>query len=137
VTATFEVLEHTADVGLRLMGDSPEDLLVAAGEGLASLEGSWFPGEGRERPVTVEARDLPGLLVAWLDELLYLRDAEDVVFGGFRVADLADGRVRAAVRTAPRGDRILESAGVKAATYHRLRFERTNGGWSADVYLDV
>jgi SHS2 domain-containing protein len=137
VTGRFEVLEHTADVGLRITGDTPEALLEAAAEGLATLEDAWFPGEGRDREVVVEASDMPGLLVAWLDELLYLRDAEDVVFGGFRVEEARDGRLRAGVRTAPRGERVLESAGVKAATYHHLRFEGRNDGWTADVYLDV
>lgn len=137
MSGRFEILEHTADVGLRLTGGSPEAIIVAAGEGLASLEGSWFPGEGEERAVEVRGGDLPGLLVAWLDELLYLRDAEDVVFGGFAVDEMDGERLRARVRTAPRGNRILESAGVKAATYHGLRFERQNGGWGADVYVDV
>jgi SHS2 domain-containing protein len=137
VSGRFEVLEHTADVGLRITAGTPEALFEAAAEGLATLEDAWFPGEGRARDVVVEASDLPGLLVAWLDELLYLRDAEDVVFGGFEVQEAAEGRLRSRVATAPRGGRVLESAGVKAATYHGLRFERTNGGWTADVYLDV
>jgi SHS2 domain-containing protein len=137
VAGSFEILEHTADVGLRLHGDTREDVFEAAARGLADLEGSWFPGEGKERLVEARARDLPSLLAAWLDELLYLRDAEDVVFGGFAVDSVKDERVRAGVRTAPRGDRVLEAAGVKAATYHGLRFERRKEGWAADVYLDV
>lgn len=137
MTGRFEILEHTADVGLRLTGDTREDVFEAAARGLADLEGSWFPGEGEERRVEVRAQDLPSLLVAWLDELLYLRDAEDAMFGGFAVEEVEDVRVRARVRTAPRGDRTLEAAGVKAATYHGLRFERRNVGWAADVYLDV
>ena len=137
MTGRFEILEHTADVGLRLTGDTREDVFEAAARGLADLEGSWFPGEGEERRTEVRGQDLPSLLVAWLDELLYLRDAEDAVFGGFAVEEVEDVRVRARVRTGPRGDRTLEAAGVKAATYHGLRFERRNDGWAADVYLDV
>jgi protein archease len=139
LTGRFEVLEHTADVGLRVRGDRPAEVLEAAAEGLATLEGAWFPGRGAEREVLAEASDLAALLVTWLDELLYLRDAEDLVFGGFAVR-MDDGPVpgvRALVRVEPRGDRVLESAGVKAATYHGVRFERENGGWVADVYLDV
>ena len=139
MTDRFEVLEHTADVGLRIRGDTRAEVLEAAAEGLATLEGAWFTGRGVEREVRVDASDLAALLVTWLDELLYLRDAEDVVFGGFAV-HMDDGSVPGAgarVRVEPRGDRVLESAGVKAATYHGLRFERENGGWVADVYLDV
>ena len=137
MTGRFELLEHTADVGLHLSGETPAEVLEAAGQGLATLQGAWVPGQGQERVVEASAADLGGLLVAWLDELLFLHEAEDLVFGGFRVDRVDDERLRAWVRVAPRGDRELEAAGVKAATYHRLRFERGNGGWVADVYLDV
>jgi SHS2 domain-containing protein len=137
VTGRFEILEHTADVGLRLSGGTLEEVYQAGARGLAELEGALFPGEGEVREVEVQAGDRAGLLVAWLDELLYLRDAEDVVFGGFDVTEASDTVLRARVRTAPRGDRILEAAGVKAATYHGLRFAPENGGWTADVYVDV
>lgn len=138
MTGRFEVLEHTADVGLRLTGDSPEEVLEAAAEGLATLQGAWSPGEGERHPVNVVAADLPGLLAAWLDELLYLLESRDVVIGGVTVDGVEDGRLRGSVRLAPRGERDLESTGVKAATLHRIRFEREpNGTWSAGVYLDV
>jgi protein archease len=140
VTGTFEILEHTADVGIRATGDSPEEVFAAAGEGLASILGAWFPAEGMEHPVEVRAADRPGLLVSWLDELLYLHESRDVVFGGFDVLRVGDDDLEARVRLAPRGDRELEGVGVKAATYHRLRLERVgepNRGWVADVYLDV
>ncbi len=137
MTARFEILEHTADVGLRLHGDTVEEVFEAAGEGFATLQDAWFPGEGGAREARVLADDLDGLLVAWLDELLFVQEAEDVVFGGFDVDSLAGHELRAVVRTAPRGDRVLESVGVKAATYHRVRFDPTKGGWIAEVYLDV
>jgi len=138
VTGRFEVLEHTADVGLRLTGDGPEEILEAAAEGLAVLQGAWFPGEGQDHRVEVAASDHPGLLTAWLDELLYLQESHDAVFGGVTVRRVEDGRAEAVVRLASRGERDLESVGVKATTLHRIRFDQeSNGTWSADVYLDV
>lgn len=137
MTSRFEILEHTADVGLRLSGDTLEEVFEAAGEGFATLQGAWFPGVGEERGIEVRAVDNAGLLVAWIDELLYLQEAEDAVFGGFDVRRVSDGALEAVARVAPRAERELEAAGVKAATYHRLRLERGGGGWTADVYLDV
>ncbi len=137
MTARFEILEHTADIGLSLEGETMEEVFQAAGEGFATLQGAWFPGVGEEREVEVRAVDNPGLLVAWINELLYLQEAEDAVFGGFDVTRAADGALHAVIRIAPRAERELEAVGVKAATYHRLRLERGSGGWSGDVYLDV
>ena len=137
VTGTVEVLEHTADIGLRVRGATVEELFEAAGEGLATLQGAWFPGEGQEETVTVRATDRPALLVAWLDELLFIHESRDAVFGGFDVHSVGERELDARVRLAARGDRELESVGVKAATYHRLRLEREPDGWVAEVYLDV
>ena len=137
MTARFEILEHTADVGLQLEGDTLEEVFQAAGEGFATLQGAWFPGVGEERQVEVRAVDNAGLLAAWINELLYLQEAEDAVFGGFDVKRVDDGALQAVVRLTPRAERELEAVGVKAATYHRLRLERGSAGWTADVYLDV
>lgn len=138
MTGTFEILEHTADIGLRLRGATLEELFEAGGEGLATIQGVWFPGEGREERGTVRATDRPALLVAWLDELLFISESRDIVFGGFDVHMVGERELDAGARVAGRGDRELESVGVKAGTYHRLRLEQQpDGTWIADVYLDV
>jgi SHS2 domain-containing protein len=137
LSSRFEILEHTGDVGLALEADTLEEVFQAAGEGLATLQGSWFPGVGEEREIEVRAVDNPGLLVAWVNELLYAQEAEDAVFGGFAVKNVADGALQAVVRIAPRAEHELEAISVKAASYDRLRLERGSGGWTADIYLDV
>jgi SHS2 domain-containing protein len=138
VTGTFEILEHTADVGLRMTGSSPEEVLEAAGEGLATLLGAWVPGPGKEHHVETIAPDRAALLAAWVDDLLYIHEAEDVVFGGFDVNLPEDSRLAARVLIVPRDERELEGVGIKAATYHRLRFEqRQDGTWVGEIYVDV
>lgn len=135
---SFEILEHTADVGIRGTGATPEEAFASVAEGLASLMGAWFPGEGEERPVRVEAADREALLAAWVDELLYLHEAGDAVFGSFRVERVGEGELEAVVAVAPRAGRELEDVGVKAATFHRLRVaEEPDGTWEARIYLDV
>ena len=138
MTDRFEILEHTADIGLQARAATREELYEALGEGLATLQGAWFPDRGTERPVKVEAPDPEALLVSWLDELLFLHEAEDAVFAGLAVDRVDDTTLSARVRLAPRGDRELEGVGVKAATYHRVEVSSApDGGWMGRVYLDV
>ncbi|MGH2683739.1 MAG: archease [Actinomycetota bacterium] len=138
MTERFEILEHTADIGLRARAPTREELFDALGEGLATLQGAWFPDTGEERRVEVEAPDPAALLVSWLDELLYLQEVEDAVFAGLAVDRVDDTSLSARVRVAPRGERELEGVGVKAATYHQVQVRREpDGGWSGQVYLDV
>ena len=135
----FEILEHTADVGIRATGPSLEEAFASAGQALAELLGAWFPGEGEERLVAVgNARDRGDLLAVWLDELLFIHERDDVVFGRIEVDGVSDHDLAGRVWAAPRGDRHLEGTGVKATTYHRLRVEgEHDGGWILEAYLDV
>jgi SHS2 domain-containing protein len=137
VTRSYGFLEHTADVGIRARGDTLAEVFVAAAEGLAELLGAWFPGGGEHRRIDLEAPDLGALLVAWLDELIFLHEAEDLVFGGFAVEEVRPRRVAATAVVTSRGDRRLQTPGVKATTYHRLRVVEEEGAWVAEVYLDV
>jgi SHS2 domain-containing protein len=75
--------------------------------------------------------------VAWVDELLYLQETGDAVFGGFEVARVGERDLDATVRLAPAAGRPLEGQHVKAATYHRLRLAREEGGWVGEIFLDV
>ena len=138
MTGLFEILEHTADVGIEASGASCEEAFAAAAEGLATLLGAWFPGEGAPRDVLVEAPDREALLVAWLDELLFLHEAEEVVFGGFDIHRVGEGDLDASVLAAPAAGRALEGNAIKAATFHRLRVASEAGGaCRVRVYLDV
>ena len=138
MTERLEILEHTADIGLQARAATREELYEALGEGLATMQGAWFPGEGTERPVRVESSDPEALLVAWLDELLYLHESEDAVLTGLSVDSVDDTSLAARVRLDSRGDRELEGVGVKAATYHRVRVAQDpDGAWTGRIYLDV
>jgi SHS2 domain-containing protein len=74
---TYRQLAHTADLGLRIWGDSPEELFENAG---AALMGVLTDRRRLRRQKTTEillvAPDLEALLVAWLNYLLYLYDVD-------------------------------------------------------------
>jgi SHS2 domain-containing protein len=160
----FELLEHTADIGIRARGASLEEVFEHATEGLAEVLGArppggsggppgWSPGEsgrppdapdgpGAARPtetlaVEVSAGDPGGLLVDWLNEVLWLGEVRQAVVRGVRVERVGDDTASGEVVLAaggPEPDGTL----VKAVTYHRLRVEPDpGGGWLAEVYLDV
>ena len=137
MAGTYELLEHTADVGVRASGPRLEDVFEATARAVAEILGAWFPGEGDPTPVTVGATDREALLVSWVDELLYLFETRDAVFGGFDVRRVGETDLAAEVLLAPIGDRELDGQHIKAATYHRLRVARENGSWVGEIYLDV
>ena len=136
----FELLEHTADIGIRARGASLEEVFEHASEGLAEVMGARAPGppeSGEVVAVEVAADDPGGLLVDWLNEVLWLREVRDAVVAGVRVERVGEGTASGAVVLAA-GGAAVDGTFVKAVTYHRLRVEPDpGGGWVAEVYLDV
>ena len=138
--AGFTLFEHTADVGVRAWGASEEAVFEEAAKGMFSLVcDPQSVGSLETLLVEVEApaSDHELLLVAWLNELLYLFEARRVLFSGFRVLELGESTVRAEVAGEPLGPHHRVCGGVKAATYHGLKLARSDDGWEGEVILDV
>lgn len=135
----FEVFEHTADAGIVAYGSDLRELFANAAIGMFSLMADLAGVKEREeRRIEVEGRDLEGLMVNWLSELLYYLDAEELLFRRFEVEEVDDSRLRARVH----GERIDRERhvlhfGVKAVTRHLLEIKRDERGYSAKILFDI
>jgi SHS2 domain-containing protein len=135
----YEMVDHTADLGVELSAKSLSDLFAAAGAILGELMYDPDPVVEREsREVALEAASPEELLVRWLNELIYLREVDDFLWKtveveageGTRLAATLRGEVFRPGKHVPRG-------GLKAATYHQLRISREGDAWSARIIFDV
>ncbi len=135
----FELIEHTADVGVHAWGPRREDVFAQAARGMLSLVVDEATVSGRERYVVeVEAVDLELLLAAWLNELLYFVEGRGVVFSGeFEIelrepavpgggASNAPGAPRGGTDTTPPGATQLD--GLEAAEVRQSLGPAGQGG---------
>jgi SHS2 domain-containing protein len=130
----YSWVEHTAELEVDLEAESERGLFEAGFE--AMLELLAFDGEPEEPlsvDVAIPGRDRATLIADWLGELAFLGETLGLVPERLRHLELADTGLRATVEGRKGNPPHL----VKAATYHRLRFERAGGGWRARVVLDV
>jgi SHS2 domain-containing protein len=141
----FREQEHTADRALRVWGRGLADLLVGAARGMCTLMGDsedlvpevW-------RTIRLQADDREALLVEWLNELLYLVEAEGLLFIDFRIESVTDsGTARAgaggATMVAHVGGAVapVTRGSIKAATFHDLKLVEDAAGWSTVITFDV
>jgi len=127
----YRFVEHTAELELEFEAGTPEGVFEEARRAFEELAGTGG-GEIVERPVALDARDLPALLAAWLDELVFLADTEGLVAESATLA-LEGTRLSGTVRGRRGEPRPL----VKGVTLHRLRFAQENAVWCGRVVLDV
>jgi SHS2 domain-containing protein len=135
----FEILEHTADVGIRAFGRTLPELYENAARGM--LEVMLDPSSVRpveEESVVVAGTDAVDLLVVWLHEILVRFDAGKRAFAQVRVSEAAEGRLAATLRGEPL-DRSRHDlrAEIKGVPYYGARVEKTDEGWVAEVYFDI
>ena len=94
-----------------------------------------------ERIIETEGPELDMLLFDMLQEIVYYKDAEQLLLRVERLTVAEEGgnyRLRAEAA----GEKLdparhEQRADVKAVTLHRLRLERTDNGWKALVILDI
>ncbi len=125
-------VEHTSEIELSVEAESREAVFREAAVALGEL----IDGAGSEpasRQVSVRATDLPALLAAWLEELVFVAETEGIVPEDVEGMGVGPGEARGLVR----GHRGPPQTLVKAVTYHRLAMEPAPGGWRARVVFDV
>ncbi len=135
----FEILEHTADIGVRARGPSLAALFENAAAGLLDVAFDAGAVQTREsRTLTADGPDRETLLVAWLDEILWLVDGEGWLPARIEVHQISETRVTGVARGEPRDpSRHLMRMIVKAITLHQLSVREEKGAWVAEVYLDI
>ena len=134
----FEIINHTADVGIIAYGADISQAFANAARALFSLITELDNiDEVVYRDVEITAPDQESLLVAWLNELIYLFDTENIIFKRFDITQLNHTQLKARSY----GEKVDSSkhslkTGVKAATYHMLKVDQDDGG-KVQVLFDI
>ena len=134
----FEIIDHTADVAIRAYGANMKEAFANAARAMFSLITELDDVEEIEyRDIELAAPDQENLLVAWLNELIYLFDTENIIFKRFDITRLSQTHLKARSY----GQKVDSSRhelkmGVKAATYHMLKVDQNNGG-KVQVLFDI
>jgi len=139
VGGIYELIDHTADIGVCVYGTSMAELFENAAFALfdVMLDTSGMQPVF-EREFSFRRDSIEELLVEWLGNLLYVFDTERIVFSRFRVERL-DGHLLAARASGEYYDsaRHAVKSLVKAVTYHGLCVQQTQAGFEATVILDT
>ena len=135
----FEILEHTADIGIRAWGKTLAEHFENAALAVVSIAVEVDRVEPRiAYPIAASGEDRESLLVNWLNEVVYYLDGRRVAMSRFQVEALTDTSVAGKGWGEPREpERHPSKIIVKAVTYHQLRVYQEQDRWIAEVYLDI
>ena len=135
----YEQTDHTADIGLKIFGNSLPDLFANAGYALCDTLTDISKINPTTKQTFLLQRDTTEeLLVEWMGNLLYIFETEGLLFNSFNIKSINKNSLSAEAE-----GEFFNSAihtiknGVKAVTYHKLKIEEKSGLWQAEVVLDI
>jgi len=136
-TTGFEEVAHTADLEIMAWGKDLKALFISSAEGMFHLSGIEDYEDGfsaiREE-ISLDAMDYEGLLILFLEELLY-RLTEDYML--FEIKDITI-KDNFSLKAKLQGIQIRSyQRDIKAVTYHKLSIQETEDGYSVNIVFDI
>jgi SHS2 domain-containing protein len=130
----FEELSHTADWSVRVWARDLSSLFAESARAMNALAGTGTAqGPRLKRTFRSEGPDVESLLVAFLSELVYYQEQENLAFDMFDI-QLRDRQISVTMEGAQ--ITAIDKA-IKAVTYHNLEVEETARGVEAVIVFDV
>lgn len=135
----YQVLEHTADIGIRVKASSLEGLFKNAGLAITDISAekqkTQYP-QKHKIVITQKADNLEELFINWLNELLSVSSAEALIFEDIQISQITENFIDAiAVGCDIRNYKV--NVEIKAATYHQLKVRKSGSLWQAEVIFDL
>jgi SHS2 domain-containing protein len=132
----FQILEHRADLKLRIFGKNKKELFGNALIGMENaLRAEIKESKPKKRKIKVKSLDLETLLVDFLSEILYLNQTKREIFEKINFKKFSDTEIEAEIF----GQKIKNfGLDIKAVTYHDLNIhQKKDGTWQATILFDI
>jgi len=133
----------TADVAFEAWGDTVEEVFISSADATMNVmvEDLNTIHNRERRNIKVDAEALDMLLFQLLQELVYYKDAEQLLLRIPQVhIEEEDGRFTLGAEAYGEPLNVLKHdliVDVKAVTLHKFRVEQRARGWEATVILDI
>jgi SHS2 domain-containing protein len=134
---SFEELEHTADIRVKVKSPTLEALFAEAATGMMKiLYGHADPGK-IERLISVSSDGIENLILDFLSEVLFISEVESIVFSEVSVS--LSGNNVSAVMNGEAFDPEKHRGGteIKGISYSGLRILKEDTGYVLDILFDV
>lgn len=151
----YEILEHKADLKIRVFGKTKEELFLNMLKGMAESQKPEIRNKEMirttrrsaprnldfslrsklKRKIKIKSLDLPALLVDFLSEVLYQTQVNRETYNNVRFEKLSDTEIKGEL-IGQKVERFGED--IKAATYHQLDIhQKKDKTWEATVLFDI
>ncbi len=140
--SSYKYLEHTADVLFQAEADSLGRLFEQCALAVEEAQVELSKVEQKvKKEISGENEKVEFLLFDFLDELLFYKDTEQIIFSKFKVTvKEKDGKYL--MKCLAYGENFnpkkhIQKVDAKAITMHMFEVKKTVKGWKAQVLVDI
>ena len=132
----YKFLEHTGDIKFQAYGKTLNEVFENS-----VIAVSYYISRGKKiksskgKVIDVSGNDLESLFYNFLDELIYLIDADNFIVAKAKIT--ARGNNLHAELFGDDASNYKDLDQIKAATYAEMYIKKTAAGWEAQAVLDV
>jgi SHS2 domain-containing protein len=133
----FKFLEHTADVKFQAFGNSIEEAFENSALALKeTICGKKKIKEVEEIKIIAKGKNNENLMYNFLEEIIYLLDAEDFLISKVKEIKINRFRLKAII-TGDKASGYKFTNNVKAVTYNEMVIKKEKGRWISQIVIDV
>ncbi|MBU2562112.1 MAG: archease [Nanoarchaeota archaeon] len=135
----FNFLEHTADIKFQSFGKSLEEVFKNSALALKEIiSGKIKIKDSQTKKIEIQGRDIQSLLYNFLEEFLYLLDAENFLFNNVKEIKINSKKFKlTATLTGDSSEKYKFTNDIKAITYSEMFVKKEKKGYVCQVVVDV
>ena len=130
-------LEHTADIKFQAFGKTPEKVFINSAYALKEIIcGKLRIKDKIRKTIKIKGKNFESLFYKFLEEIIYLIDAEDFLIKKVKKIELKDFELKAVIE----GDNASNykfTNNAKASTYNEMFFKKIGNKWVVQAVIDV
>lgn len=137
-TNDYEIIDHTADIGIKVMGNTLSNVIEKSIMALSNLMIGKVKIIGKEeRKFNIEEENIEIALVRILEEILYLFENQRFAVSRCKVDKKKNNYEIELKGKVYDLEEVKEATEIKAVTYHKLSVKQLNDNWMATVIFDI
>ena len=139
---SYKFLDHTADVLFQAEAENLNELFQQCALALEETQVEISKVEQKESiTIKVEHKNVEGLLFDFLDDLVFYKDADLLIFSRFDIY-IEEKEGKYFLTCQAYGEKLDHKkhepkVDVKAITMHMFEVKKTDEGWFAQVLVDI
>lgn len=132
-----EIIDHTADIGIKVYGKTIEELFKNSAYGLYKIIEIKYEGEERPVEIKLESDEIEGLLIKFLNELIYYIETKRLGDDIEKIEiEKDDKNFKLKAKVNMKNVKSIKKE-VKSATYHNLKIEKKGDNYTATIIFDL